>query len=997
MKFKGRGGIYPERGRRTLSLSLSRKKRAVRKPVIFVILALLIFGAFFSIFSLVPPAKKAHAAGTTYYVDATGGLDGNTGLSEGQAWKTIAKVNGFAFAAGDTILFKRGETWAALLQPSVSGLSGSPITFGAYGDSAIALPKLNGAGDYGVSTTRSYLAFDSLDIRGVTFTGGGATGGTFTRCVIRSHPDNHGLSIAAGTTVASVSHCVIVDNAKYGIYVAGTLTSLRDSIVGRNGYPQIIVAATGNINYDYCHIMGNSTLASSRITVTAGGIATDGGHNVLTGNPSFTGYQAGQAYFVYSLDGHDVDHYVNVAAGLPTDVKFTAFINSADITAGEYAALAALAAAGHEIANHTVHHDGMTVTTAFSITTTNAAPTVNVNIAAKTLTLATTTPGNTVTVDWDAGTKYIADLLTAVSGKGWTITKTSEMTDVDLGALQDTAGAVAVPHTCALNATRYYDAEIGIANTQIAAMTGVTPTTLSYPWGESGAAVQNYLSAAGMLGARSVSSSQQQLTSLNLYAVRTYDWNEWVGDGTEAEIRANADYIYTYAKTFGTVASFYSHIAATISVQQIAWLVDEIRQRGGVWYTFAAAMTAIRADHTTADGKTYTKADAGASDFHLLSNSSAIGAASDGTDIGAYQYVAAVPSAPALSALSTSSIKIVVNQNGNPGIIQYAIYNETASQYVQADGTLGAGAVWQTYTQWGEAGGIVNTGLSANTSYTYKVKARGTDNVTETALSGGASRLTLANPSPGSPTIVTTPPPSSPIPTAAEIIQTVRYYTNTPYAYFAAPMGASSDSAITFDASQSFSTKGIVKYLWDFGDGTTSQEMRVEHKYEKPGRYTVTLTVTDKVGKTATKTQTVDVNPPKPTIENIKVDGDDLVFEGKAYPLTIVSLTIHSNPISADTRSGNSGDWSYTVANAKEALGAGDHTVVATDAFVLDDNTQLKSEPSKTYDFQLSLDGDKLKVEMKKTRTWQYVSLGLAIIIILGAVFVLRKRSRRSF
>ncbi len=196
-----------------------------------------------------------------------------------------------------------------------------------------------------------------------------------------------------------------------------------------------------------------------------------------------------------------------------------------------------------------------------------------------------------------------------------------------------------------------------------------------------------------------------------------------------------------------------------------------------------------------------------------------------------------------------------------------------------------------------------------------------------------------------------------------------------------------SDTSFTFDASDSFSTKGIVSYLWDFGDGTTSSEMRVDHTYEKPGRYTVTLTVTDKAGKTSAKTQTVDVNPPKPTVENIKVEDNNLIFEGKAYPLKIVSLTIHSNPISADTRSSNDGTWSYTLANAKEVLGVGDHTVYASDSYVLDDNTQLKSEQSKTYDFKVSFDDGKLKVEMKKTKTWQYISLGLVLIMVAVSLF----------
>lgn len=69
----------------------------------------------------------------TYYVDATGGDDSRSGLSEPAAWKSISKVNNTQFAPGDTILFKRGETWRERLTVNSSGSSNSPITYGAYG------------------------------------------------------------------------------------------------------------------------------------------------------------------------------------------------------------------------------------------------------------------------------------------------------------------------------------------------------------------------------------------------------------------------------------------------------------------------------------------------------------------------------------------------------------------------------------------------------------------------------------------------------------------------------------------------------------------------------------------------------------------------------------------------------------------------------------------------------------------------------------------------
>jgi len=76
-----------------------------------------------------------------YYVDASGGNDLNSGISEKLAWQTISKVVSMSssFQPGDSILFKKGEVWNGERLKSLSqasGVVGSPITYGSYGSGA---------------------------------------------------------------------------------------------------------------------------------------------------------------------------------------------------------------------------------------------------------------------------------------------------------------------------------------------------------------------------------------------------------------------------------------------------------------------------------------------------------------------------------------------------------------------------------------------------------------------------------------------------------------------------------------------------------------------------------------------------------------------------------------------------------------------------------------------------------------------------------------------
>jgi parallel beta-helix repeat protein len=69
---------------------------------------------------------------TDYYVK-TAGSDSNTGLSDGQAWQTIDKVNATSLIGGDRVFFNRGDTFYGTLMINFSGSANNPIIYSAYG------------------------------------------------------------------------------------------------------------------------------------------------------------------------------------------------------------------------------------------------------------------------------------------------------------------------------------------------------------------------------------------------------------------------------------------------------------------------------------------------------------------------------------------------------------------------------------------------------------------------------------------------------------------------------------------------------------------------------------------------------------------------------------------------------------------------------------------------------------------------------------------------
>ncbi|KVK78190.1 hypothetical protein WJ47_17420 [Burkholderia ubonensis] len=147
-----------------------------------------------------------------------------------------------------------------------------------------------------------------------------------------------------------------------------------------------------------------------------------------------------------------------------------------------------------------------------------------------------------------------------------------------------------------------------------------------------------------------------------------------------------------------------------------------------------------------------------------------------------------------------------------------------------------------TYT-WNFGDGQTATG--ANAQHAYDATGHYVVSVTATNAAGLSATSTTTV------TIVTAPvnPPDPPLLPA-----------------IVAPDEVRAQSAVLFSGDANPPSNGsVTSYTWDFGDGSSAATgQHVVHTYAAAGARTVTLTVTDSIGRTETATAGIDVLPPLP-------------------------------------------------------------------------------------------------------------------------------------
>ena len=123
-----------------------------------------IFWPLLSLGAALAFGQSAHA--TTYYVNAQSGNDQNDGTSSASAWQSLARVNGAALTAGDSVLLRGGQTFAGPLRWSAgqSGSENKPLVLASFGRGRA---RIDGdTGDGVVLDGSAFVRLENLEVVG---------------------------------------------------------------------------------------------------------------------------------------------------------------------------------------------------------------------------------------------------------------------------------------------------------------------------------------------------------------------------------------------------------------------------------------------------------------------------------------------------------------------------------------------------------------------------------------------------------------------------------------------------------------------------------------------------------------------------------------------------------------------------------------------------------------------------------------------------------------
>lgn len=229
-----------------MSLSRLRILLLIAANSLCALAALLVVG--------VASCEAAQGGGNTYYVSPSGS-DSASGRSPDRAWRTVRKASQANVAAGDTVLFRGGQTFSDdALMPEHSGRAGAPIVYGSYGGGRADISQgvwlgnvndlifqglaINGARE-GVSGTGNRITVEDSRITNVGIGINNHGSGWLIRRNVVDNTGDSGLILQGSghrverNTITDTGRDRSIPYAKHGIYMKASRTRVTRNVIRR--------------------------------------------------------------------------------------------------------------------------------------------------------------------------------------------------------------------------------------------------------------------------------------------------------------------------------------------------------------------------------------------------------------------------------------------------------------------------------------------------------------------------------------------------------------------------------------------------------------------------------------------------------------------------------------------------------------------------------------------------------------------------------------------
>lgn len=205
-------------------------------------------------------SSPASAAGTAYYVSDAGD-DSNDGLSPASAWKSLEKVNGTVLEPGDSVSFRRGDTWTGGLIVNQSGTARSAITINGYGSGS---PPTIVVGQLGscLRVNGRFVAVDGLRAEGCGYAGISIYG---DHGVVRNSTAIYnavGIQVGNGSDFGSYTNNTLADNNVMNVNTPGVACGTADAVNCTDDSGAFGILINGNDNEFSGNTLTGSTATS---------------------------------------------------------------------------------------------------------------------------------------------------------------------------------------------------------------------------------------------------------------------------------------------------------------------------------------------------------------------------------------------------------------------------------------------------------------------------------------------------------------------------------------------------------------------------------------------------------------------------------------------------------------------------------------------------------------------------------------------------------------